>query len=142
MTTAPARAPGRPAEAYAGLSERAREWISQRQSSVARACGVTPVTACDWARGRKQPTYDHARALLERADMALEDFGYTELPNGQVARLLAPGHAPAPVAFVRASGDCRCETCGRPYWKHTELFVPGTDMLVLHVLCDNRRVKL
>lgn len=134
---------GRPVEAYQGLTERARAWIDERQAHLARVCEVSATTVSDWAGGKRRPSYDHVRILLGRADgLTLEDFGYTERPDGRVARLLAEGHAPAPLAFVRAAGDCVCEACRRPYHRHQIVTPFGADSVVLHALCDGRRVKL
>ena len=40
--------------------------------------------------------------------------------------------------YVRAGGDCVCETCGRTYWRHPVL----DPYSWLHVLCDGLLVKL
>jgi hypothetical protein len=48
--------------------------------------------------------------------------------------------------FVRASGDCVCEICGKDYYHHPEADEPqylsydGTPFL--HRLCDGTLVKL
>jgi len=45
--------------------------------------------------------------------------------------------------FVRASGDCVCEICGRNYYKH--MFTEhrdSNDEPFLNKLCDGRIVKL
>jgi hypothetical protein len=47
-------------------------------------------------------------------------------------------HEDAQLEMLRASGDCLCEACGRPYREHP---VDGR-ATYLNVLCDGRRVKL
>lgn len=53
------------------------------------------------------------------------------------------------VAFIRASGDCICPTCGKAYWRHPhDERVLGLEdhngirQPFLHVLCEGLRVKL
>jgi hypothetical protein len=47
--------------------------------------------------------------------------------------------------FTRASGDCRCEKCGRVYYAHpycSRSWSSWAETYTLHVLCDGRHVKL
>jgi hypothetical protein len=63
------------------------------------------------------------------------------LPNdfGGASRFfLQVQHEDAQLGMERASGDCPCEVCGKPFRDHP---VDGR-ATYLNVLCDGRRVKL
>lgn len=130
---------------YAPISDDAvRRLRAHSQAAVAALLGVTVQAVRQWYRRDRPPSYDHACALLGLAafdGLSLLDFGYVELPNGCVARLLAPGHATAPLVFQRADGWCFCDVCGAAYRLHRQDRRRDNDLDV-RILCDGRRVKL
>lgn len=131
---------------YAPISDAAARYLRAKGQTVAALVGVSPQAVYQWARRDKSPSYTSVCAVLAKTGagdtLSLEDFGYTELPTGQVARLLAPGHAPAPDVFYRASGVVGCATCGRAYARHPYDPKRVARGLPLNILCDGRRVKL
>lgn len=132
---------------FVPLSDRARAWLRSKPAAIARLSGTRPAYVYAWSRGDAVPTYPHVVSMLTRCTsdgLSLEDFGYTELPTGQVARLLAPGHAPAPDLFFRASGIALCPVCDRAYHRHPvdPLRRDSNGTAYLNILCDGRRVKL
>jgi len=45
--------------------------------------------------------------------------------------------------FIRASGDCICEICGKEYWRHPfSEHLSYNDEPFLNKLCDGTLVKL
>jgi len=52
--------------------------------------------------------------------------------------------APEGLEFTRASGEVECQTCKKLYqWHNVETYGKDPSMqLVLHVLCNGKRVKL
>jgi hypothetical protein len=131
------------ASRFAPLSDEAKARTLSNRARIAALVGVDRSTVTKWRVGRTHPSYDHVVAMLGLAaldGLSLEDFGYTERPDGRVARLLAPGHKPAPNVFRRADGRCVCNVCGSYYRDHPVPVIRGHEHL--HVLCDGWRVKL
>jgi DNA recombination-mediator protein A len=84
------------ASRYAPLSDEAKARTLSNRARIATLVGVDRSTVTKWRTGRTHPSYDHVVAMLGLAafdGLSLEDFGYTERPDGRVARLLAEGHA-------------------------------------------------